>query len=142
MRIDRTISKGQLVKLTFVQDNLAASQTDVQLNIAEVAAGATLAVDGYVMPWAGEIVGISYVLSAAATAGTLTIGATVGGTEKTDPTLSVTTGVGGSDKAARGTTLFAAGDKIGAEITTDGSWDGTSSDLGVTVWVILHLDGI
>ncbi len=131
-----------IVPLKFMQDNLAASQTNIQLNIAEVASAATIAVEGYAMPWNGTIVGISYVLSAAASAGTLTIGPTIAGTESPDPTLSVTTGVAGSDTAMRGTAPFAAGDVIGAEITTDGSWNGTSSDLGVIVWVMLEVSGI
>lgn len=132
----------KLVALNFCQDNVAASQSNVQLNVVEVASAATLAVDGITMPWAGTIVGVSYSLSAAATAGTLTIGATVGGTEAADPTLSVTTGTSGSDTAKRGVATFAAGDLIGAEITTDGSWDGTSSDLVVTVWALVEVTGV
>ncbi|MEU7904116.1 hypothetical protein [Actinoplanes sp. NPDC049118] len=142
MQIDRTIAKGQLVPLVFMQDALAASQTDVQLLIAEVASAASNAIDGYVMPFAGEIVGVTARLSAAATAGTLTVGPTVNGTEKTDPTLSITTAVSASDTAVRGTSTFVAGDLIGAEITTGGTWDGTTADLGVVVWVLLYLDGI
>lgn len=132
----------KLVALNFCQDNVAASQSNVQLNVVEVASAATLAVDGITMPWAGTIVGISYVLSAAATAGTLTIGPTVAGTEAADPTLSVTTAVSGSDTALRGAATFAAGSVVGAEITTDGSWDGTSSDLVVTVWCLVELSGV
>lgn len=142
MQIDRVISKGQLIALTFMQDALAASQTDVQLLIGEVASAASNAVDGYVMPFAGEIVGITARLSAAATTGTLTVGPTVNGTEKTDPTLSITTAVSAWDTAPRGTSTFAAGDLIGAEITTGGTWDGTTADLTVTVYVILHLEGV
>ena len=44
-----------------------------------------------------------------ASAGSLTIGPTIGGTECADPTLTVTTGVTGSDTCNRGTNLFAAG---------------------------------
>lgn len=142
MQIDRVIAKGQLVPLVFMQDALAASQTDVQLLIAEVASAASNAIDGYVMPFAGEIVAVTARLSAAATAGTLTVGPTVNGTEKTDPTLSITTAQSASDTAARGTAMFVAGDLIGAEITTGGTWDGTTADLGVVVWVLLYLDGI
>jgi hypothetical protein len=141
-QIERIISRGQLVPLTFMQDAVAASQTDVQLPIAEVTAGAAIAVDGYVVPFAGEIVAISARLSAAATTGTLTVGPTVNGTEKTDPTLSITTAQSASDTAPRGTAQFAAGDLIGAEITSGGTWDGTTADLGVTVWVLLYVDGI
>ena len=140
--ISRVIAKGQLVPLAFFQDNLAASQTDVQLLVGEVASAAANAVDGFVMPFDGEIVAISARLSAAATAGTLTVGPTVGGTEKTDPTLSITTAQSARDTAPRGAAVFSAGDLIGAEITTDGSWDGTSADLAVIVWVILHIEGI
>lgn len=131
-----------IIALQFMQDNVAASQTDVQLNIAEVASAATNAVDGVTMPWAGIIVGISYNLSAAGTAGTLSIGPTVNGTEQADPTLAVTTAASGYDLAVRGAATFAAGDRIGAEITTNGSWDGTTSDLGVTVWVMPEVTGI
>lgn len=142
MQIDRTISKGQLIPLTFMQDNLAASQTDVQLLLAEVASAAGNTIDGYVMPFAGEIIAISGRLSAAATAGSLLIGPTVGGTEKTALTQTVTTGVSPRGTVIRGTAPFAAGDLIGAEITTDGTWDGTTADLAVTVWVLLYLEGV
>lgn len=142
MQIERNVSKGQLLALTFMQDAVAASQSNVQLPIAEVAAGAANAVDGYVMPWAGEIVGISAYLSAAATAGTLTVGPTINGTEAADPTLSITTATSASDVCPRSTAQFAAGAVIGAEITSGGTWDGTTADLGVTVYVLVYLDGI
>ena len=139
-QIERIIAKGQLVPLVFGQDALAASQTDVQLPVA-IGEGSQ-AVTGYTMPFEGEIVAITADLSAAATAGTLTVGPTVGGTEKTDPTLSITTETTKSDTARRGTAVFSAGDIIGAEITTGGTWDGTTADLSVTVWVVLHLEGV
>jgi hypothetical protein len=142
MQINKTLSAYQLVPLVFMQDNLAASQTDVQLYVTEVASAAGIAITGYTMPFAGEIVGISYDLSAAAANGTLTIGPTVGGTEKTDPTLSITTGVTGSDTCNRGKAAFAKNAIIGAEITTSAGWDGTTSDLVVIVWVILKVSGI
>lgn len=135
---DRT----QLVPLQFMQDNIAASQSNVQIPIAQVASAAENVVAGYTMPWSGTIVGISAVVSTAATAGTLTVGATVGGTEAADPALSITDETEKSDTATRGTATFDADDVIGCEITTDGDWDGTSSDLGVTVWVLLDVTGI
>lgn len=134
--------RGQLVALQFMQDNVAASQSNVQLTIAEVASAAGNVIDGYVMPWAGTIVGISAVVSTAATAGTLTVGPTIDGTEAADPTLTFTDQATRSDTAARGTASFAAGAVIGAEITSDGSWNGTSSDLGVTVWVLVDVTGV
>ena len=141
-QISREISKGQLVQLTFMQDAVAASQTDVQIPIAEVASAAGNAIAGYVAPFAGEIIGISWLLTAAGTTGTFTIGPTIGGTEKTALTQTVGTAASGRATTLRGTIPFAAGDEIGAEITTGGTWDGTTADLGVSVWVLLYLEGI
>lgn len=142
MQIERITARGQLVPLVFMQDAVAASQTDVQLPIAEVTAGAGNGIAGYVMPFDGEIVGISWLLSAAGTTGTFTIGATIGGTENATSTQTVGTAASGRAKFRRGTIPFSAGNEIGAEITTGGTWDGTSSDLGVVVWVLLYVDGI
>lgn len=139
-----TSATEQLVMLTFMQDAVAASQSDVQLPLAEVNAGAGNAVDGVVMPWPGVILAVSARLSAAATAGSLTVGPTINGTEQTDPTLSITTAQSARDTAAVGQAppTFAAGDLIGAEITTDGSWDGTSADLAVYVWCVVTATGV
>lgn len=140
MQIELGASKGQLIALAFGQDALAASQTDVQLNVALGEASQVVA--GYAMPWAGEIVGIGYATSAAATAGTLTIGATIGGTEDADTTATVTTGTSGYLRVARGACRFSAGDLIGAEITTSASWDGTTADLSVVVYALVSLEAI
>lgn len=142
MQIERITAKGQLVPLVFMQDAVAASQTNVQLPIAEVTAGAGNAIAGYIAPFDGEIVAISWLLTAAGAAGVFTIGATIGGTENATSTQTVGTAASGRAKFRRGTIPFSAGNEIGAEITTDGSWDGTSSDLGVVVWVLLYIDGI
>lgn len=142
MQITREIAKGQLVIVQFMQDAVAASQTDVQIPIAEVNAGAGNAIAGYISPFAGEIIGISWLLSAAGTAGVFTIGPTVGGTEKTALTQTVGTAASGRALVARGTIPIVAGNEIGAEITTDGSWDGTSADLAVWVHVLQYLEGI
>lgn len=138
--ITRDISRGQLIALQLAQDAVAASQTDVQL----VTPGETTTplTEGYVMPWPGEVVGLSYLLNAAGTAGTFTIGATVNGTEDTDTTVTVGTNASSYKKIPRGACRFIAGDAIGAEITTNGSWDGTTSDLIVTVWCLVYMDAI
>lgn len=138
--ITRSTSKGQLVQLLFAQDAVAASQTDVQL----VVPGETTTplVEGYVMPFDGEVVGVSFKVSTAGTAGVFTIGATVNGTEDTDTTITVGTSAGTYKRVPRGACKFVAGDAIGAEITTDGSWDGTASDVAVSVWALLYVDGV
>lgn len=142
MQIDNVTSKGQLVAMTFMQDNVAASQTDVQLPIAEVAAAAANAIDEYVLPWDGEVVGISWSLSAAGTAGVFTIGATKNGTEDTDTTQTVGTAQRGNARVARDKMPCVRGDRLGVEITTDASWDGVTADLAVTLWVLVALEGI
>lgn len=114
--------------------DVAASQTNVQLIMVGSAAG-----DGIVMPVAGYVIGLTASLTAAATAGSLTIGVTKDGTEWAGTTQTVTTGT--EVRALFSTSAnyrFAAGEQIGVEITTDGSWDGTTSDLDVQVWVVFE----
>jgi hypothetical protein len=140
MVITRDMSKGQLVVLTFGQDAVAASQTDVQLPVGM--AEASMAVAGYVAPWSGRIVAVAASLSAAATAGTLTVGATIGGVEDADTTLSITTETEKSARVIRTAAEFAAGAVIGCEITTNAGWDGTSADLAAQLYVVFDVDGI
>lgn len=139
-QIDRTISKGQLIALHFNQVDVAASQTNVQL-LANEATGSAANTE-YIMPFAGEVVAVSYALTAAGTAGVFTVGPTINGTEVAGLTQTVGITTEGRGVIARGTAAVAAGDNIGAEITTDGSWDGTTADLLVTVWVLQYLSGI
>jgi len=130
-------------RFRFTRDGVAASLSNVQLSATGHAETTpTYWVTGYVMPWAGTVVGIDCQLSAAATTGSLTIGPTIGGTEQADPTLSITVATEGYDIAPRGLVSVAAGDLLGAEITTSADWDGTVSDLLVHVWVIFEVSGI
>ena len=85
-QFEQIAARGQVVPFVFVQDAVAASQTDAQINIQEVSGGMALAVSELSMPWAGSIVGISVNTSAAATAGSLTVGVTLDGTEQTAST--------------------------------------------------------
>ena len=126
-----------VVPLVFGQDALAANQSDVQLPTA-IGEGSQ-AVTGYTMPKAGEVLYLTADLSAAGSAGTLTIGATNGGTEDTDTTMTITTETTKVKTVTRNSMVFAAGDIIGVEITTDGSWNGTTADLTVVVYVALWL---
>jgi len=139
-QITRGSSKGQLVAFVFGQDALAASQTDVQLPTA-IGEGSQ-AVDGYVMPWDYEVVGVGWSSSVAATTGSATIGATIGGTEDADTTLSVTTATNAYKRVPRGACQGVAGDRLGCELTTGGTWDGTTADLVATVYALIYLEGI
>lgn len=140
--IKNVISKGQLVALNFAQDALAASQTDAQLNRFEVASGATLAVESAYMPFPGEVVAIGWDMSAAGTAGTLTVGATIDGTEDADTTQTITTAQRGYARIPRGKAAFVAGKYLGVEITTSSGWGTTGADLVVTLYVLQYLEGV
>ena len=138
--ITRDTSRGQLAILTFGQDAVAASQTDTDLPRPSAEEGGI--VSSYIMPWQYDVVGVAFKLSAAASAGTLTIGVTKGGTEDTDTTLTVTTSAGTYKRVPRGACSGVAGDAIGAQITTDSNWNATTADLGVEVYVIVYLEGV
>lgn len=136
MQITRELAKGQVIVHKFFQANVAASQTDVQIKES------TNQVDGLSLPFGGEILAITADLSAAATAGTLAIGATINGTEDADTTISISTETAKTAKVARGKAKFVAGDKLGVEITSSGTWDGTTADLVVCVYVQIDLAGV
>ena len=138
---EQIAARGQIVPFVFVQDALAASQTDVQLNIQEVTGGMALAVEGITMPWAGSVVGISVDLSAAASAGQLTVGATIGGTEAAATTQTITTATAARAVFQADAVRFVAGDKLGVEITTNAGWNATTADLAVIVYVLLDCQG-
>jgi hypothetical protein len=141
MQINNTLSKWQLVPLLFAQDAVAASQTAAALATTDANNSVALNVY-YTMPFAGEIIGASANLDTAGTAGTLTVNPNLAGTAVTDPAISITTLAYGSDTCKRGTNAFAANARIGCKITTSATWDGTSSDLQVIVWVLLNVSGI
>ena len=136
MQIDQVIAKGQLVALPFVQLNAAANQTDAALSVAEVS-------DGYVMPCAGEVVGITVRSNAARTAGTLTVDAKISGTAISNTAvLNATVTNNARTLQPRGSDTFAAGAYIGAQVTTSSDWTPVTADIAVTVWVLLYLDGV
>jgi hypothetical protein len=141
MQIERDLSAYQLVPVRFARVAVGAGLTDQQLNAAEVAGPAALEVTSVTVPFAGEVVGISYDLSAAASVGSLTVRPSVDGTGKTDPGLSITTGVTGSDTCNRGKVPFAKGARLGCQVTSSGDWNG-AGDLQVLLWVVLRVEGI
>ena len=144
-RIERCIAKGQLVPLHFYQEAVAASQTSVDLKVAEVHGAVAHDALYYEAPWEFDIVAMSVTASAAGSAGTLTVVPTIATTAKAAPSVIQTTaayGPGSYTRAKRGTVCGAAGDAIGAQLTTDGSWNGTTVDIVVTLWVLFHLKAI
>lgn len=134
MQITREFAKYQLVPLAFAQANVAASQTNVQI--------LSDGVEGVSMPFAGEVLAIAVDTSAAATAGSLAVGVTKGGTENATTTQTLTTGTAAVKAFPRGTMPFVAGEKLGVEITTDASWDATTAELSVKVFVAFAVEGV
>lgn len=139
-QITRDTSRGQLVPFVFGQDAVAASQTDVQLPAMSAEEGGT--VDGYTIPFDYDVIAVSATLSAAGSAGTLAVGATVGGAELAASTLTVTTQTDASKRIPRNSARGNAGTRLGCELTTDSNWDGTTADLLVTIYCIVYLDGV
>lgn len=135
--IEQHTSKGQLTKALFQQVNVAANQSAVALTVAGVSGATT----GVPASWDGEVVAVSFALSAAGTAGVFTMRATVNGTAA-GGTLTVGTATSGTLLIPRGSVRFKKNDVIGVKVTTDGSWDGTTADLVVTVAMLEQLAGI
>lgn len=116
----------------FMDIDVAASQSDVQLLLPS-------GCDGYVVPCDGYIIGLTASLNAAASAGSLTIGVSIDGTEVAATTQTVTTGQEVRAKFAVADRIhFLAGQQIGVEITTDGSWNATTADLSAEVYAVLE----
>lgn len=149
-QMERIIAKGNLQRFTFMQSDVAASQTNAALTVAEVRDAAATAddrnaADGYTVPWEFEVVAVSVRVAAAdaRTAGTLTVEPLIDGNATGLTTaLNATTTAGSSAVQQRGLDTGAAGGKIGARITTDGSWAPATADVVVDVWAIVHLEGV
>lgn len=136
MQLTRELAKYQVVPFTFFQANVADSQSAVALKEG------TNQVTGITMPFAGEVLAVAANLSAAGTAGTLSVSATVGGTADADTAVAITTQTAKTTLVPRTKAAFNAGDVLGVKVTTNADWDGTTADLVVTVYVALALDGI
>jgi hypothetical protein len=136
MQITRELSKGQVFCQQFFQANVPASQTDVQLF------DGSNQVVGISVPFNGEIVAVVSDLSAAATVGTLTVNITVNGTKNANFVQTISTQSALTLKIPRKKIRVVAGDKVGIRITTGATWNGTTSDLLVSLYVLQEMDGI
>lgn len=141
MQIESIASKWQLVPLMFTQDAVADAQSAVAMNIVEVAA-TVLTVTEYIMPFAGNIVGISLRSDLDRTAGTLTADATINGTVTgVQAVLNATTVNNAHARNGRDNDAFTAGQRIGVKLTT-ASWTPITADIVVAVWVLVNMEGI
>jgi hypothetical protein len=139
MAITPSTSKGQLITVHFAQLNVAASQTGVALAVAGLSGGPI----GETMPFDYGLVAVAYDLSVAGTTGAFTINPTIN-TTAIASTYQATVGTTTKGKVIipRGLVRGVAGDVLGVKITTAGSWDGTTGDLAVTLYVLVGLEGI
>jgi hypothetical protein len=115
----------------FMQSDVAAGQTDIQLNVLGLSGNTE-----FVMPYAGSVIAISVASNAARSAGTLTVEPSINGTG-TGLTTELDASPTQYNQAtqAKDTDTFSAGDRLGVEITTDGSWAPTTADIVVAVIV-------
>lgn len=122
--------------LSFYQDNVTASQTNVTLSLG------LGAVNDVVMPRTGHVIGIAVLSNAARTAGTLNVYPTIDGaaltpTAQLDATNTETHEVQIASELAN---AFLPGQTVGAEITTDGSWAPTTADIIVSVLIQFSME--
>jgi len=116
----------------FVRDNVAAS-----LTASRAAVGATAApqVD-IAVPRAGSVVGISLSSTVAPAGSTAVVQVFLNGSLlNAGCVLNVTVGaaLGRAITFAKDLYAFAAGDRLGIAITTDGSWTATTADFSVDI---------
>ncbi len=125
--------------LDWVQAQVAASQAAVAMPIEASRAinGASLVTER-VMPWAGSVVGLSARVSTAANAGTCKVEITVNGTAQTYGMLTIDTNQNARLTIDADRVRFLAGDRLGVKITTNGAWNGITSDLAVTLFVLFE----
>lgn len=118
----------------FVRDNLAASLTDSRLGI-----GATGAPQlDIVMPRAGSVLAITCSLTVAPAGSNPVVRVFKNGALLNAACILTITAGADLDQFttfAQDLYTFAAGDRIGVAVTTDGSWTATTSDIAVELEV-------
>lgn len=117
--------------IQFAQTDFATSQTNVAMNVYD-ATGVAVAYARVLRR--GRITGLSVSLNASVAAGSLTIGAATGATIDTNLDIVMTSGDGNVVEYAAGSAALAAGDKVYARYTSDGSLT-ASIDGTATIWV-------
>ena len=134
--IHDVISKGQLVALNFGQAAVTATQTSVALKDL---AGNNV---GFAVPFDYDIIAVAWTLSAAGSAGAASVTPTINTTATSSGTASFGTAASGYVTVNRDVVRGKAGDVIGLNVTSNGTWNGTTSKLTATVFLIERLKGI
>jgi len=138
-QIERIISKGQLVPLLFTQGAVADAQSAAAMSVADGIAKAT----EYTIPFDYDIIAISVTSDSARLSGTCTVDATVDGTVTgLQAVLNGTNTLRHHSTQGRGSDGGAAGSRVGVKLTTAGTWTPVAADVIVTVWCLVHLEGV
>lgn len=129
----------QLVALDFVLLSIPASAT-TELTPSDAAAGTLGASPRIYCPWDGSIVGLSYRMSAAPTAGTINIQATVGGANVWAPWGALGTTMALADKASQAidTDTFSAGQGLGVQVVTSAAYTPATRNIVATLWLAVE----
>ena len=131
---------GQLVPLDFVLLNVPAGAT-TQMQPSDVALA--IGTPRLRIPWAGSIVGMSYRLSGAITAGTLNFQATVGGSNVWSPWGALTTAASQHDATSQapGTDTYTTSDALGIQVVTSGAFTPITMDIHAILWIVVDYGG-
>jgi len=138
---NRVLSR-QLIAIPFVLLNVAAGATTA-MQLSDNALGLANPYIGMIV--GGSVVGVSYRLSTAITAGgaqALRIRALVGGSSVwTAHTLTTASAVSGEAKQPIATDDFTAGQTVGLDVVTSASFAPTTLDMAGLLWVALKYSG-
>jgi hypothetical protein len=111
------------------QDDVAASQTAVALGRGNARTEVSMARPG-------SVIGVVVFSNDARTAGTLSVEPTIDGTPiGLAAVLNGTNTITNTVTQRRGDATFAAGQRIGVKITTDGTWAPITADIDVSVLI-------
>lgn len=130
-----------LVPLEFIYNNIpAGATTELLPSDNNMSLGG---VPRVILPWDCSIVGMSYRLSGAPTAGTINLQATVGGSNVWSPFGALGTGASTGDalSQAPGTDTVTAGTGIGVQAVTSGGYLPTTRHIHVVLWLAVNYLG-
>ncbi len=141
-QVERIISKGQIIPLTFAQDAVAANQNAVAMKTIETGATTgTLDVIEYVMPWDFDIVGVSLSVDAAVTTGSALVDPTINTTATgLQAQVDTTNTLRHRKTQPRLTDHGVAGDRVGVKLTSSSDFAPVTADLMAVVWVLAYVD--
>jgi hypothetical protein len=133
--------------MTVYQERIAIDKYVVALtfsatNVPDAAGNAVSIESGtndYVAPYNGSVVAISANQNAELTTGVVTFRPTIDGTADTNLTTSVQNGTQTNYAVTDGRVIqFTAGSKIGVDFTKSGTVDPVTTDVAITLWLLVE----